>query len=95
MGPFDEIEDRERMFSRFQKLITELMQGHIRRTTFERWEMELLVDIDQCTVPRTKFIGILRQYHRAVRRQLDVGPGPPMKLSEFLQWRSTRWPSTE
>jgi len=95
VGQLDEIEDRERMFSRFQKLITELMQGSIRRTSFERWEMELLVDIDQCTVPRERFIGILRQYHKAVRRQLDAGPGPPMKLSEFLQWRSTRWPSRE
>jgi hypothetical protein len=95
VGEPDEIEDRELMFSRFQRLITELMRGNIRRTSFQPWEMELLVDFDQCTVPREKFIGVLRQYHKAVRRQLDVGPGPPMKLSEFLQWRSTRRPSTE
>jgi hypothetical protein len=93
--PADEIEDRERMFSRFQRLITELIEGAIQRTNFEPWEIELLVDLEQCDLPRARRIGILRQYHKAVRRQLDAGAGPPMKLSEFLQWRSTRRPSTE
>jgi hypothetical protein len=91
----NEIEERERMFSRFQRLITELIQGSIRRTNFEPWEIELLVDLEQCNIPPRKRIGILRQYHKAVRRQFDVGPGPPMKLSEYLHWRSTRRPSTE
>jgi hypothetical protein len=95
VGTEEEIEDRERMFCRFQKLIAELMRGSIRRTLFEPWEIELLVDIEQCSLPRLRRIGILRQYAKAVRRQLDAGPGPPMKLSEFLQWRSTRRPSTE
>jgi hypothetical protein len=46
-------------------------------------------------VPSARRIGVLRQYHKAVRRQLDAGPGPPMKLSQFLQWRSTRRPERE
>jgi hypothetical protein len=95
VGTPDELEERERMFSRFQRLITELMEGSIRRTFFEPWEIDLLVDLERCTVPPAKRIGILRQYHKAVRRQLDHGPGPPMKLSEFLQRRSTRRPSNE
>ena len=36
---------------------------------------------------------ILRQYQRAVAKQLDAGPGPPMMLSEFLQAKMTRRPS--
>jgi hypothetical protein len=95
VGASEEIEEREQMFCRFHKLITELIEGWIRRTVFEPWEVELLLDIDQCTVHRARRIGILRQYHKAVRRQLDSGPGPPMNLSEFLQWSSTRRPSTE
>lgn len=91
----DEIEERERMFHRFQKLITEVMLGNIRRTSFEPWEIELIVDLEGCAVPPARRVGILRQYHKAVRRQLDTGPGPPMKLSEFLQWRRTRRPASE
>ena len=33
---------------------------------------------------------ILRQYQRAVERQLDAGPGPPLLLSHFLVLRERR-----
>jgi hypothetical protein len=33
---------------------------------------------------------ILRQYQRAVEKQMEMGPGPPMKLSEFLIRRAQR-----
>ena len=91
----DELTDRELMFSRFKRLIIELIRGSITRNTFQPWEMELLVDIEVCAPDPKRRIGTLRQYLRAVERQLDSGPGPPMKLSEFLQRRNTRRPSTE
>ena len=91
----DEIEQRELMLARFRKLIGELMQGRIRRTVFEPWEIEILLDLEGCALPRLKQMGILRRYLNAVQRQLEVGSGPPMKLSEYLQRRSTRRPVTE
>ena len=91
--PESELERRERMLGRFQKLVGELMQGAIRRTTFEPWEVELLLDLDQCALPPRRRMGILRRYAVAVRRQMKKGSGPPMKLSEFLQSKSTRRPS--
>jgi hypothetical protein len=89
----DDLVERELMFNRFQRLIGEVIRGETRRTVFQPWEVELLVDIEGCALDPKRRVGTLRQYVRAVERQLDAGPGPPMKLSEFLQTRTTRRPS--
>ena len=91
----DDLIERELMFSRFRRLITEVIRGETKRTIFQPWEVEILVDIEGCPLERNRRIGTLRQYLRAVERQLESGPGPPMKLSGFLQRRSTRRPSRE
>ena len=78
------------MLNRFRRLMGELQRGAISRNDFQPWEVELLLDIETCQVERRRRIEILRQYQRAVERQLDSGPGPPMKLSEFLLLRAKR-----
>jgi len=84
----DDLVERELMFNRFQRLIVEVIRGQTRRTVFQPWEVDLLVDIEGCGPLDTKRrIGTLRHYVRAVERQLEQGPGPPMKLSEFLHSR--------
>jgi hypothetical protein len=40
--------------------------------------------MDACQLEPRRRVDILRQYQRAVERQLETGPGPPIKLSEFL-----------
>ena len=40
--------------------------------------------MDACQLESRRRVDILRQYQRAVERQLETGPGPPIKLSEFL-----------
>ncbi len=90
----DELVGRELMFNRLRKLIIQLVQGRIERTEFQPWEVEILVDISECELDRRKWGITLHQYLKSVRRQLDAGPGPPMKLSEYLQRRLTRRPST-
>jgi hypothetical protein len=91
----DELEDRDLMLSRFRRLIAELSRGATKRTVFQSWELELLLDIEACMLDPKQRPRLLRQYERAVARQLDLGPGPPMKFSEFLQRKKTRRPSTE
>ena len=83
----------EVMLNRFNRLMTEILRGAIVRTTFQPWEVELLLDMQTCDVDRRRRQDILRQYQRAVQKQMEVGPGPPMKLSEYLQLRMTRRPS--
>ena len=80
----------ELMLNRFRRLIGEILKGAIVRSTFHPWEVQILLDMDECDLEPRRRQEILRQYQRAVEKQLETGPGPPMKLSEFLQVRMTR-----
>ena len=76
------------MLNRFRRLMTELQRGVINRNNFQPWEIDLLLDIENCQLERRRRADIIRQYIRAVERQLENGPGPPMNLSEFLALRA-------
>ena len=80
------------MLNRFNRLMGELMRGAIARNTFEPWEIGILLDLEACRLERRRRWEIMRQYQRAVERQLENGPGPPMKLSEFLEERERKRP---
>lgn len=75
---------------RFNKLIAEVMRGACARNSFQQWEFEILMDMDQCALDKRRRVDILRQYQRAVAKQMERGPGPPMKLSRFLEIRARR-----
>lgn len=90
MTSADDIELRERQLNRFRRLIGELLRGEMHRNSFEPWEIELLLDFDTCQLPTRRRLEILRQYQKAVERQMETGPGPPMKLSHFLVMREQR-----
>ena len=94
MADDDEM-DRDLMFSRFQRLITEVIRGGTARTVFQPWELQILLDINECALDPKHRVAILRRYVSGVKRQLETGSGPPVKLSEFLQRRKTRRPSME
>ena len=86
----EEYEQRERQINRFRRLIGELLRGEMTRNSFEPWEIELMLDFETCQLPARRRLDILRQYQKAVERQLETGPGPPMKLSHFLVLREQR-----
>lgn len=85
--PGEEAANPEWMYSRFRRLMMELMRGETTRNCFEPWEIEILLDVQTCELPARRRWDIMGQYDRAVRKQLETGPGPPMKLSEFLVLR--------
>ena len=91
----DELVERELMLNRFRRLIGELVRGSVNRPVFQQWEIDLLVDIEHCPIDPKRREAMLRRYERAVTRQLEQGPGPPMKFSDFLQRQRTRRPSIE
>ncbi len=80
----------ELQLHRFNKLITEVMRGAITRNSFYPWEFEILLDMDECHLDKRRRLEILRQYQRAVAKQMERGPGPPMKLSQFVEIRARR-----
>ena len=79
------MEDPEIVLSRFKLLMQDLLAGHWERTCFEPWEVDLLLDIDGCTLDRHHWRGILQRYRKAAERRLDSGLLPPLKLSEYLK----------
>jgi len=85
----DDLEHRELQLNRFRRLIGELIRGETTRNTFEPWEIDLMLDFENCQLPFRR-VEILRQYRKAVERQLESGPEPPMKLSYFLVLREQR-----
>jgi len=94
----DDLIQLEIMLHRFRKLLAELMRGAIVRNSFQPWEIDILIDFQNCTLEPRRRMETLRQYQRAVERQMELGPGPPMKLSQFLalknlQQKTTRRPS--
>ena len=90
MTSADDYEQRELQLNRFKRLIGELLRGEMNRNTFQSWEIVLLLDFDTCELPSRRRLEILRQYQKAVERQMEIGPGPPMKLSHFLIQREQR-----
>jgi hypothetical protein len=90
----DEIVELELMRNRFLRLMSDLKRGALGRNTFAPWEVELLLDLECCQLEPRRRRQLLEQYERAVQKQMDTGPGPPMKLSEYLQSRTTRRPSS-
>ena len=90
----DELVQQEIMLNRFRRLIRELSRGDLQRNSFEPWEIGILLDIQACALPARRQLEILPAYRKAVEHQMESGPGPPMKLSEYLQRKKTRRPLT-
>ena len=86
----DDLVELEIMLNRFNRLLTDVMRGECERNSFLPWELDILLDMESCQIERRRRLEILRQYRRAVERQMETGPGPPMKLSEFLRLRALR-----
>jgi hypothetical protein len=74
----------EELLGQFNRLIRELLRGKILRNTFRPWEIELLLDIENCQIRESAREGVLRRYQRAVQHQIEKGVAEPMKLSDFL-----------
>ena len=86
----DDLIDLELTLNRFNRLVGEMMRGALARNSFQPWEADILMDLENCHLDLRRRLEILRQYQRAVQRQMDTGPGPPIKLSEFLAMRARR-----
>jgi hypothetical protein len=84
----DELIDQELTLNRFNRLIGEVTRGALARNSFQPWEAEILMDLENCHLKRRRRTDILRQYQKAVERQLRNSFDPPMKLSEFLAIRN-------
>lgn len=76
-------EDASILLLRFNRLMRDLRTGTPSRNSYDPWEVELLLDLDSCTLPASNRARLLDRYQRAARRRLERGAGP-LKLSDYL-----------
>ena len=74
----------EGILGQFNRLVRELLRGQINRNTFRPWEVELLLDIENCHLRESTKESILRRYQKAMHRRMERGGKGPVKLSEYL-----------
>ncbi len=75
--------DTAQLVVRFKRFMREIEDGALVRNRFCPWEVELLVDLDQCPL-RANRRRLLRRYQKAAVRGLELGAQRPLKLSEYL-----------
>jgi hypothetical protein len=72
--------------AQFNNLIQELIQGGPKRTVFQKWEMDLLLDFGTCRMRKSSRADILRRYQRTVQQYFLRGqyafPAPSSFLAE-------------
>ncbi len=69
----------------------EIESGTLGRNSFHPWEVELLVDLEQCQI-RANRRRLMRRYQKAAVRALEMGAQRPLKLSEYLMRTRARRP---
>ena len=81
----DSAPDSDAILAQFNRLIQELLRGNMHRNTFRPWEIELLLDIEGCSLRDSSRREMLRRYQRAVQRHMEKGGSRPLKMSEYLE----------
>ncbi|MBA3974228.1 MAG: hypothetical protein C0504_08440 [Candidatus Solibacter sp.] len=89
------VTELEARLVQFNKLMAELIRGGIRRTTFQPWEIEVLLDIEACDLRDSNRREILKRYQRAANKFFDRGGRSVLKLSEYLDKRHRRLQGAE
>ena len=65
------------------QLVQQLAAGNLRRYTFNRWELDLLLDLQAVRMRRSSRPEMLRRYLRTIQRQIATGAVEPMRFSHF------------
>jgi hypothetical protein len=86
----DSLPDSDTVLAQFNRLMQELLRGTMNRNTFRPWEIDILLDIENCELRDLNKREILRRYQRAVQRQMEGGARLPLKLSQYLEGQKAR-----
>ena len=74
---------------RFGRLIDDVLREHSGRNVFQTWEIDILLDLRQCTAKGSRRRSLLERYKRAASKAIDRGEWPPPTLSQYIE-RSSR-----
>jgi hypothetical protein len=78
--------------AQFNNLLQEIVQGGSKRSVYEKWEMDLLLDLGNCRIRKSSRAEVLKRYQRAVQRHFLRGeylfPAPSTFLAAERARRS-------
>jgi hypothetical protein len=74
----------------FTQLIQELVSGTVHRNLFTRWELDLLLDLQNSKLRKASRIDALRRYLRVVQLSQTKSAEEPPRFSTFLQETASR-----
>ena len=76
--------------ARFNRLIHELLLGSVRRNSFERWEVELMMAFQESDYDRGTKRQLLRRYLKTANRGFEAGHAPPPPATYLAAHRRSR-----
>lgn len=77
----------ENRLAHLDELLADLISGRLRRTTFQPWEVEVLLDIHACRMSDSKRKTLLKRYQRAAHRWFYRSGRTLLSFSEYLAKR--------
>ena len=81
-----EFPNREAILAQFNLLMGQLLHGGQHSGKFRPWEIDLLLDIEGCTLRGSEKRKLLFEYCNTVQA-LQEGTDLPMRFSEYLEQR--------
>jgi hypothetical protein len=76
----------DEVLAQFNLLIEELLGGNLHRSTFQHWEIVILVDMATCSWSGfSKSTSILRDYQKAMQQHMQARARAPLKFSEYME----------
>lgn len=82
----------ERRLSQLDRLLAEMIAGDFSRTTFQPWEVEILLDIQSCATSGLSRKQLLKRYQKAAHRWFCRGGRTLLLLSDYMSKRHRRTP---
>jgi hypothetical protein len=77
-------------FASFNQLVQELISGTIQRHVFTQWELDLLLDLQTCSIRKCARGDVLRRYLKAVQQHFAEDTSSLLRLSAFVEQESHR-----
>jgi hypothetical protein len=78
----------------FNQLVQELITGTVQRHVFTQWELELLLDLQTCSIRKCARADVLRRYLKAVQQQFTDNASNLLRLSAFVEQENQQRTST-
>ena len=72
----------------FNQLVQELISGTVQRHVFTQWELELLLDLQTCSIRKCARADVLRRYLKAVQQHFTDDASNLLRLSAFVEQES-------